>query len=264
MELDDIQNHSLKAGREAARFLKENFGKNESYAVDIKGDGSLVTRLDRESQEIIISYLGSQFPDVPFIAEEQENDISSGIGKEDYYFVVDPLDGTSSYVIGLPVFCTSIALCKGTQPVVGTIVDPNQNEEFTAIKGGGARLNGNPIAVTKRHRLEELYLNVYHTKFDDELFRKISYNIVRKIKRFHRLGSHALEVAYVAAGRFDGSINNNASIWDIASAVLMVEEAGGRWSLIDGGRPDFPVLHKMGILSTNGLVHADLLECSRI
>jgi len=260
LELDYVLRHSLAAGRDAAKLLKENFGKNDTYNMSVKHDRSLVTRVDAESQALIISLLKKQFSDVPFVAEEQDKGVNSSVKREGYYFVIDPLDGTTSFVIGLPFFCTSIALCRGPETLVGVLVDPNHNEEFTAVKGGGARLNGNPIAVTKRRKLEELYLNVNHTKFDDRRFASINENILRKIKRFHKLGSLCLEVAYVAAGRLDGTINNDLSMWDIAAAGLIVDEAGGKWSLLDGRKPAFPVFEKLDIVASNGLVHNNLLK----
>lgn len=260
LELDDILRHSLAAGREAAGLLKENFGKNETYNVTVKDDRSLVTRVDGEAQALIISHLKKQFPDIPFVAEEQDRRVNAGVKRDGYYFVVDPLDGTASFVIGLPFFCTSIALCRGPETLTGALVDPNHSEEFTAVKGRGARLNGSRIAVTKRQRMEELYLNVNHTKFDGARFARINENILRRIKRFHKLGSLCLEVAYVASGRLDGTINNDLSMWDIAAAGLIVEEAGGRWSLLDGSKPAFPVFDKLDIVASNGLVHDGLLS----
>lgn len=260
MEPEDVLRHSLAAGREAAKLLRENFGKNETYDVSVKRDRSLVTRVDGESQALIISRLKKQFPDVPFVAEEQDSAVNAGVRRDGHYFVIDPLDGTASFVMGLPFFCTSIALCRGPETLAGVLVDPNHNEEFTAIRGKGAHLNGNRIAVTKRTKMEELYLNVNHTKFDDARFSRINENVLRKIKRFHKLGSLCLEVAYVASGRLDGTINNDLSMWDIAAAGLIVEEAGGRWSLLDGSKPAFPVFDKLDIVASNGLAHDVLLK----
>jgi len=257
---EDALRHSLAAGRQAAKLLKDNFGNSETYDVSVKHDRSLVTRVDGESQALIMSYLKKQFPDIPFVAEEQDRQINAGVKKDGYYFVIDPLDGTASFVIGIPFFCTSIALCKGSQTLAGVLVDPNHNEEFTAVLGKGAFLNGKRIAVTKRRNIEELYLNVNHTKFDQGRFERISANILRKIKRFHKLGSLCLEVAYVASGRLDGTINNDLSMWDIAAAGLILEEAGGKWTLLDGSKPAFPVFDKLDIVATNGIIHDDLLK----
>ncbi len=260
MDLQDVLRHSLIAGRQSAKLLKENFGNSASYNVSVKNDRSLVTRVDAESQELLISYLRKQFPDIPFVAEEQDGQVNKRVNGDGYYFVIDPLDGTASFVIGIPFFCVSVALCRGSSTVAGVLVDPNHNEEFTAIAGRGSYLNGNGISVTKRRQMEELYLNVNHTKFDQKLFESINKNIMKKIKRFHKLGSLCLEVAYVAAGRLDGTINNDLSMWDIAAAGLIVEEAGGMWTLLDGTKPRFPVFDKIDICATNGMIHKDLLQ----
>jgi myo-inositol-1(or 4)-monophosphatase len=260
LELADVLDHSLAAGRQAAKLLKENFGDPATYDVSVKQDRSLVTRVDGESQALILSYLKKQFPGVPFVAEEQDRQANAAVARDGYYFVVDPLDGTASFVIGVPFFCTSIALCRGPDTLMGVLVDPNHGEEFAAVKGRGAYLNGSRISVSKRHDIAELYLNVNHTKFDPARFDRINHNILRKIKRYHKLGSLCLEVAYVAAGRLDGTINNDLSMWDIAAAGLILEEAGGRWSLLDGAKPSFPVFNKLDIVASNGLVHDDLLR----
>ncbi len=260
MELEDVLRHSLVAGREAAKLLKDNFGHTNTYNVLVKHDRSLVTRVDSESQELIISYLKKQFPDVPFIAEEQDRQVNADVRRDGHYFVVDPLDGTTSFVIGIPFFCTSVALCRGTETLTGVLVDPNHNEEFTAIAGKGAFLNGRRITVTKRQIIDELYMNINHTKFDQSRYERINANILKKIKRFHKLGSLCLEVAYVASGRLDGTINNDLSMWDIAAAGLILEEAGGKWTLLDGSKPAFPVFEKIDIVATNGLIHDEILN----
>lgn len=260
MNEDDVLRHALAAGRQAAKLLKENFGKTSTYNVAVKHDRSLVTRVDGESQALVMSILKKEFPHAPFVAEEQEKSVNAGVKKDGYYFVIDPLDGTASFVIGLPFFCVSIALCKGPKTIAGVLVDPNHGEEFTAIAGRGSYLNGNKIAVTKRRNVEDLYLNVNHTKFDQRRFDRINKNIMRKIKRYHKLGSLCLEVAYVAAGRLDGTINNDLSMWDIAAAGLILEEAGGKWTLLDGKKPKFPVFEKLDIVATNGLIHSKILK----
>ena len=257
MDLKDILVHSLRAGRESGKVLKENLGK--THEVSIKHDNTSVTEVDTMSQELIINYLGKQFPEIPFVAEEQERKSNEAVDKDGYYFVIDPLDGTASFVSGVPFFCVSIALCRGTQTLAGIIVDPNHGEEFTALVGNGSFRNETKLSVTKRNRLEELTLNVNHTKFEPAVYESINKNILKKIRRFHKLGSLCLEVAYVAAGRLDGTINNDISMWDIAAAGLILEEAGGVWTLLDGTKPKFPTFEKMHICSSNGSVHSELL-----
>ncbi|HEX2014318.1 MAG TPA: inositol monophosphatase [Nitrososphaera sp.] len=262
MDLDDVLTHSLVAGRQAGRLLIENFGR--SHQVSIKRDNSFVTQVDRESQELILKYLKEQFADVEVVAEEQDTKINQSVRQDGYYFVVDPLDGTATFVSGIPFFCVSIALCKGSETLTGVLVDPSHGEEFSAITGEGAFLNGKRISVTKRSRMEELTLNVNHTKFDTQTFEAVSKNVLRKIKRFHKLGSLCLEVAYVAAGRLDGTINNELSMWDIAASGLILEEAGGIWTTLDGTKPRFPVFEKLHICASNKLIHDQLLRAVKL
>jgi myo-inositol-1(or 4)-monophosphatase len=258
----DILKHLLAAGRQAAQFLKENSGT--ALEVTKKTDNSPVTRIDRESQEIIVSYLGRQFPDIPVVAEELDPQLNRAAAKSagsSLYFVVDPLDGTASYVHGIPFYCTSVALCRGPDAVAGAIVDPNHGEEFTAIRGSGAFLNGRRIATSKQTEMQELCLNVNHIRFPQEIYERVNRNVLKKIKRFHKLGSLCLEVSYVAAGRLDGTINNDLSMWDIAAAGLIVEEAGGIWSGLNGIKPAYPVFEKMDICASNSnAVHRMLVE----
>lgn len=266
----DVLHHSLLASRQAANLLRDHFGNSSTYKVSYKDDKSIVTEVDSASQSLLISYLAGQFPGVPFIAEEQSAGerriagISSNnkncIAGHDYYFVIDPLDGTASFVAGIPFYCVSVALCKGTKTLSGVLVDPNHHEEFTAISGEGAFLNGKRICVSNRNKIEELYLNVNHNKFDQSRFDNINENILKRIKRFHKLGSLCLEVSYVAAGRLDGTINNELSMWDIAAAGLILEEAGGRWSLMDGTKPMFPTFEKIDICGSNKIIHDSLLS----
>jgi myo-inositol-1(or 4)-monophosphatase len=257
VDLQDILSHSLKAGRQAGRLLKENFGR--VHEVSLKSDNSLVTKVDMESQDLIVSYLQAQFPEIPFISEEQQRPQNESMDTKGHYFVIDPLDGTATFVSGIPFFCVSIALCNGPRPVVGVLVDPNHSEEFAALAGGGSFLNNKKLSVSKRGRIEELTLNVNHTKFDQITYDNINKNILKKIRRFHKMGSLCLEVAYVASGRLDGTVNNDLSMWDIAAAGLIVEEAGGIWTLLDGTKPYFPMFGKMHICASNGIVQKELL-----
>ena len=209
---------------------------------------------------MLMSYLSRQFPSIPFVAEEQDRGVNESVDRDGHYFVIDPLDGTATFVSGIPFFCVSIALCQGPSTLIGVLADPNHNEEFTATTGGGAYVNGNKIAVTRRAKLDELTLNINHNRFDQATFEAINKNILKKIRRFHKLGSLCLEVAYVAAGRIDGTINNDLSMWDIAAAGLLVEEAGGKWTLLDGSKPRFPVFEKIHICASNGIIHDQLLR----
>ncbi|MGI0028221.1 MAG: inositol monophosphatase family protein [Nitrososphaera sp.] len=258
MDLADVLHHSLIAGRQAGKLLKDNFGK--THQVSIKDDKSFVTKVDRESQDLLVKYLEKQFPEIPIVAEEQDRKINEQASIGGNYFVIDPLDGTATFVSGIPFFCVSVALCRGPDTLAGVLIDPSHGEEYSAIAGSGSFLNNGRMAVTRRSRMEDATLNVNHTKFDSRTYESINKNVLKKIRRFHKMGSLCLEVAYVAAGRLDGTINNELSMWDIAAAGLILEEAGGVWTLLDGSKPKFPVFEKMHICASNGIIHRELLR----
>jgi myo-inositol-1(or 4)-monophosphatase len=270
LHLQDVLHHSLLIARESAAIVRESFEKysnnnilSSDLAIQYKPDSSIVTSIDKASQDMIVAYLRQHFTDhgLSFVAEEQstiENYTSAQ--KDHYYFVIDPLDGTATFLEGIPFFCVSIALCRGSKSLIGVLVDPNHNEEFTAIAGNGAFLNGEPCFVSRRSEISELRVNVNHNKLDQQLFDNINNNIIKKLDIFHKLGSLCLEVAYVACGRLDATINNYVSMWDIAAAGVILEEAGGKWTTFNGIKPKFPILEKFHVCATNGIVHQNILD----
>ena len=269
MHLQDVLHHSLLIARDSAAILRESFTKysnnilSSDIAIQYKPDSSIVTSIDKASQDMIVAYLRQHFTDhdLSFVAEEQstiENYASAQ--KDNYYFVIDPLDGTATFLEGIPFFCVSIALCRGSKSLIGVLVDPNHNEEFTAIAGNGAFLNGEPCFVSRRSEISELSVNVNHNRLDQQLFDNINNNIIKKLDIFHKLGSLCLEVAYVACGRLDATINNYVSMWDIAAAGVILEEAGGKWTTFNGIKPKFPILEKFHVCATNGIVHQNILD----
>ncbi|MGI0024051.1 MAG: inositol monophosphatase family protein, partial [Nitrososphaera sp.] len=127
MDLADVLHHSLIAGRQAGKLLKDNFGK--THQVSIKDDKSFVTKVDRESQDLLVEYLKKQFPEIPIVAEEQDRKINEQASIGGNYFVIDPLDGTATFVSGIPFFCVSVALCRGPDTLAGVLIDPSHGEE---------------------------------------------------------------------------------------------------------------------------------------
>ena len=252
-DVQDVMRHMVYAGRQAAGLLREC----KPEGVSFKPDKSAVTAADRALQDLIVSRLRREFPGIAVIAEEQSAEENRRAGG-DYYFAIDPLDGTQPFIDGIPFFCVSIALCRGHDTLAGAIVDPNRKEEFSAIAGAGAFLNGQRISVTKRDRIQDMRINVNHNRLERRLFDNIN-GIIREVDVFHKLGSLCLEMAYVAAGRLDATINNYVSMWDAAAAGLIVEEAGGKWTLFDGSKPKFPVFEKFHVCASNGAAHDALL-----
>jgi myo-inositol-1(or 4)-monophosphatase len=243
---------ALKAGK----FLLDNMGELSKSDVSYKGHIDLVTRVDRESEALITSAIRERFPDHGILAEEGARQDTS----TEFTWIIDPLDGTTNYVHSFPLYCVSIGVARGNEPVVGVIYAPYTNELFCAESGRGATLNGRPIRVTGTTTLSE---GLYCTGFacmrqpekPDNLGNFIRF--LRVCQGVRRGGSAALELAYVAAGRLEGFWELSLSPWDVAAGAVLVREAGGRVTDMQGG-DDY--LHGRTVLATNGHLHQEMLS----
>jgi myo-inositol-1(or 4)-monophosphatase len=252
-ELKGFLRVAVKACRAAGRIQMAAFGS--AVEVEHKGEIDLVTAVDRRSEEEIIALITGSFPDHGCLAEE-----SPPIrGVSDYLWVIDPLDGTTNYSRGFPVFCSSIALTFKGKVLVGAVYNPVLRELFTALRGGGAFLNGKKARVTRRNSLSEGFLA---TGFPYDIRRSRRNNLDHfshfstRCLAIRRAGAAALDLAYVAAGRFDGFWEFKLKPWDMAAGALLVEEAGGRVSR-PGGQPFS--LKDRDIVASNGAIHNQML-----
>ncbi len=225
-----------------------------------KGPSDLVTQADVASQEAIRGILLSEFPQHGFISEEADN--RTNIDAE-YCWVVDPLDGTTNYVHQVPHFCVSLALLHRGNPIVGVVFDPVHDEFFSAVSGQGARLNGRTIHTSLVRNLSQALMAAsFSAKVEPgspEIAQFVS--VLLNCQAVRRTGSAALNLAYLAAGRFDGFWALSTHSWDVAAGVLLVEEAGGVVSRLDGGRFDLRLPHP--VASANRDLHElfrDLLQ----
>jgi myo-inositol-1(or 4)-monophosphatase len=225
--------------------------------VDFKGEIDLVTEMDRKVERYIGRELSRSFPTHDFLAEEAQRNVATG---SEFRWVVDPLDGTTNYAHGLPIYSVSIALEHGGQVVVGVVYQPALDELFAAQKGWGARLNGRRIAVSARARLAHCLLVTgfpydMHTTRDDNLkyFRRFS----KRARAVRRLGSAALDLCYVACGRFDGYWEMKLAPWDVAAGSLIAAEAGARITTMQG-RP-FSIYGR-SIVAAGSRLHGILLR----
>lgn len=244
---------AVRACRRAGRVQMSSFGGR--IAVEHKGEIDLVTSVDRESERLILETLKRAFPGYAVLAEE-----SSPAWKDrEWCWVIDPLDGTTNYSKGFPFFCVSIALARRGVAVAGAVYNPVLDEMFTAVRGGGAFLNGKRIRVSAVSKLDEAFLS---TGFPYDIRRSEKNNIdnftclVRRTLAIRRAGAAALDLAYVAAGRFDGFWELKLSPWDMAAGVLLIEEAGGTVTT-PAGRPW--KLKNGDITATNGKIHKELI-----
>jgi myo-inositol-1(or 4)-monophosphatase len=248
---------AIQAARKAALLLQRRLGRVKR--VTYKGAVNLVTEMDLLSERTIVSYIQLRFPDHCFLAEER----AARSGDSPYQWIIDPLDGTTNYTHGFPIYCVSIALAKGGEVILGVIYDPTREELFSAEKGKGARLNGKKIHVSSTEKLSQSLLA---TGFPYDL-RESSANNFDHFRNFalraqavRRAGSAALDLCYVAAGRFDGFWEMKLGPWDMAAGSLLVKEAGGQ-STDFFGRP--LRLEGNQVLASNGKIHRSMIRILR-
>ncbi len=246
--------HDLEPiAREAGALLMTYFDRH--IKIEYKGDVDLVTAADRASEKLIVERLQARWPEHGIVGEEgTRSDVEA-----DYRWFVDPLDGTTNFAHGYPVFCVSIALArKDDQLEVGVLYDPTRDELFAAERGLGATLNGKPIHVSKTARLAESILGTGFPSQKRHQNPNIHFyqQITLRSHGVRRAGSAALDLANVAAGRYDGFWEFNLNPWDTAAGVLIVQEAGGKVTRFDG--TPFR-LDSREVLATNGLIHDEVV-----
>ncbi|MGA9565305.1 MAG: inositol monophosphatase family protein [Candidatus Korobacteraceae bacterium] len=239
--------------REAGALLMTYFDRH--IKIEYKGGVDLVTAADRASEKLIVERLQARWPQHGIVGEEgTRSDVEA-----DYRWFVDPLDGTTNFAHGYPVFCVSIALArKDDQLEVGVLYDPTRDELFAAERGSGATLNGKPIQVSKTARLAESILGTGFPSQKRHQNPNIHFyqQITLRSHGVRRAGSAALDLANVAAGRYDGFWEFNLNPWDTAAGVLIVQEAGGQVTRFDG--TPFR-LDSREVLATNGLIHEEVV-----
>ncbi|MCS7176413.1 MAG: inositol monophosphatase [Candidatus Kapabacteria bacterium] len=247
----------VEAALEAGALLRTGFGS--SLVVERKdGRHNLVTNYDRRAEALIVESLRRRFPDSAFWAEESGH---SGSAHHRLWWLVDPLDGTVNFAHGIPIFCVSIAALYEQEVLCGVIYQPLLGELFTAIRGEGAWLNGERLHVSQTTQIEDAILV---TGFPYNVADNPG-NCMEHFLRFlhlgipvRRLGSAALDLAYVAAGRFDGFWEVALQPWDVAAGILLVQEAGGRVTHYDG------TAHRLeprsSIVASNGQLHEQMLR----
>ncbi len=240
------------AARAAGAVLLEQW--KVGYTIRFKGDIDLVTDADQRAEETIVSILRSRFPNHQLLAEEG----TTGGASSSYRWIIDPLDGTTNYAHRYPHFAVSIALERAGALIVGVVYDPVLDELFEARLDEGAYLNGKPLHASVVDQLLRALLCTgfpYNRELFDSCLRQWEY-FVRRSQAVRRDGSAALDMCYVAAGRFDGYWEEYLAPWDIAAGILIVREAGGIVTNLQGGQPD--IFHG-GVLATNGLIHDAML-----
>lgn len=259
VDREKIRTTLLESLEKAGALLRESIG--ERKVVAHKTELSLVTETDHRSEEVIVRTLLSRFPDHALLTEE-----SPARGKSPYRWIIDPVDGTTNFAHTFPVACVSIAFEDHGQITQGGIYDPFRSELFYAERGRGATLNGLPIVVSQNPTLAHSLLSTgfpYDRRQNAEDYLAIFKAFMMKVQGIRRMGAAALDLAYVACGRFDGFWELKLRSWDVAAASLLVEEAGGRLSDFWGGLPavSSPETDWVSqMVATNGFIHGEMVK----
>jgi len=252
MPQQDFLTPMQELAREAGGLLMSYFGK---VAIEYKGDADLVTAADRSSEKLIVEHIRRRWPEHDLIGEEgSRNETGS-----DYRWYIDPLDGTTNFAHGYPVFCVSMALEYRGERIAGVIYDPNRNEMFAAERGSGSRLNGATVHVSRTLHLQE---SLVATGFPSHKRHKnpnihFYHQLTLRSHGVRRAGSAALDLCYVSCGRYDGFWEFNLNPWDTAAGVLIVQEAGGTVTNFSG----LPFsIDSRQVLASNSTIHEELLH----
>jgi myo-inositol-1(or 4)-monophosphatase len=255
-----VLNVMIKAARKAGRALKRDFGEVEHLQVSLKGPANFVTAADRRAEEVLYEELAHARSGYGFLGEEGGR--REGTDKT-HTWIVDPLDGTSNFLHGIPHFAISIALEREGTIVAGIIYNPANDDLFTAERGKGAFLNDQRLRVAARARLLDAVVACglpHHGRGDLALNLKEIAAVQDKVAGLRRYGTASLDLAWVAAGRFDGYWERNLGPWDIAAGLIVVREAGGFATDYEGGDAPF----KTGdVIAGNETIHRELMRLLR-
>jgi myo-inositol-1(or 4)-monophosphatase len=250
-----LLNFAKQVAFDAGSLLVQRLG---SARITNKGDIDLVTEADIAAEELIIERIRSHYPKHGILAEESGEAVSIGNGSS-WKWIIDPLDGTTNYAHGYPCFCVSIAVEHDGVAEIGVVYDPMRNEMFAAERGNGATLNDRRIRVSEVEELKSAMLCTgfpYNVRERPDFARDFT-NFTMIAQAVRRDGSAAIDLAYVACGRFDGFWEDGLNPWDMAAGVLLIEEAGGRVSNFQNEQLS---IYTKKVLATNGLIHGPMLK----
>ena len=230
----------IKAAEKASKILIRDFGEIEKLQVSIKGPADFVSSSDKKSEKTIIQELLKSKKKYSFLTEESGKITSSDTNN---IWIIDPIDGTTNYLHGIPHFAISIALKSNNEIIAGVVFDPIKNEIFYAEKNNGAYFNNQRIRVSKKKKVEHC------------LFATGGRKEVKNSLNVRKSGSAALDMAYVAAGRYDGYFQNNLHLWDIAAGIILIKEAGGKINKIDSSQ-----INEIKIAAASNIIYEKMLE----
>lgn len=236
MNLKQLTQQTIEIVRKASSFIQQEAALFSRDKIEYKDLNNLVSYVDKEAEKLLVAGLNALLPEASFITEEgttgQEPDPTA------LNWIIDPLDGTTNFIHGIPVYCVSVGLARGKELLVGVIHEPSLNEMFYAWQGGGAWCNGKPMKVSNVESLADSLIATGFPYYKFEKQKRYMYILELLMQRTHgirRMGAAAVDLAYVAAGRFDGFYEYNLNSWDMAAGVLMIKEAGGKVTDFNGG-----------------------------
>ncbi len=240
MTNEELESLCAKTGalaREIGQWILQQVGAVDAAQIEIKDLNSLVSFVDKTAESRILSALSAFLPDSHFIAEESAPDAKEDA--ENYFWIVDPLDGTTNFLHQIPFFSVSIALYYRGEILLGVVYEPSRDELFYSWRGAaGCFLNGAPVRVSGRERFSEGLLATgfpYHDFGNMRHYLHLLEDLMQSVRGLRRLGSAALDLAYTACGRFDGFFEYSLSAWDVAAGAFLVQQAGGKVSDFGGG-----------------------------
>ncbi len=234
LNLEELCMKVIEISREAGKFMQREAANFDISKIEHKGTNDLVSYVDKETEKTLVKKLAAILPEAGFITEEGTVEKGDKVLK----WIIDPLDGTTNFLHRLPTYSISIALMEGETLLLGVVNEVNLQEVFYAWKGGGAYCNGKKIQVSPINKLDSSLVATgfpYNLLTQSDNYFKIIQAFVEKTHGVRRLGSAAIDLAYVACGRFEGYFEFNLKIWDIAAGILIVQEAGGKVCDFSGG-----------------------------
>lgn len=254
MDLKLLTEQVSALSREVAAFIRTESTRITDARVENKSLNNLVSYVDKHAEQAFVDGLRKLLPEAGFIAEEGTGERVEGLN-----WVIDPLDGTTNFVHGIPCYCTSVALIRGEEEILlGVVLEVARDECFAAWKGGGATLNGRPIRVSDRGKLQDSLLATGFP-YDDFSYEAAYMDLLRDLmhrsRGIRRLGSAAADLAYVACGRFEAFYEYGLNAWDVAAGILIVQEAGGHVTDFKEGAA---YLFGEEIIASNGHIHQEL------
>lgn len=255
LELEKLCQQCLPIMNQTGDFIRQELGKVQNRSIETKSLNSLVSYVDKTAEELLVEQLQKLTPQATFLTEEETVKNT----QSDLRWIIDPLDGTTNFLHGVPIFAISVALEWKGELVLGLVQEVNRKENFYAWENGGAYLNGQKISVSQTEALGDSLMATGFPYYDfsrTATYLKVLEGFMRGTRGVRRMGAAAIDLAFVACGRFDGFFEYGINTWDVAAGIVLIEEAGGRVT-------DFKLgdLYRSGqeVLASNGYLHEELI-----